>query len=83
MNQVGCSLLAVDLSEARRRTEASANDCGDPTCCHLQICKGNQWCAPFDCTRPLPNDCNGRIGFDCDDFPEDCDVHCCICVQGC
>ena len=61
----------------------TANDCGDPRCCHLPVCKGNKWCDPFDCTRPLPMDCNGRIGFDCDDFPEDCDVHCCVCIQGC
>ncbi len=58
----------------------TASDCGNPGCCAESVCKGNSQCSGFQC-GPLPASCGGKVGFDCDDFPEDCDVTCCKCTQ--
>jgi hypothetical protein len=60
----------------------TANDCGNPGCCGEKVCMGNPKCGGWMC-KPLPMACNGQVGFDCDDFPEDCDVMCCKCTKGC
>ncbi len=58
----------------------TANDCGNPGCCGESVCAGNSACSGFQC-KPLPASCGGKVGFDCDDFPEDCNVTCCKCSQ--
>ena len=58
----------------------TASDCGNPGCCAESVCKGNSKCNGFQCGS-LPATCGGKVGFDCDDFPEDCDVTCCKCTQ--
>ncbi len=58
----------------------TANDCGNPGCCGESVCTGNSQCSGFQC-KPLAASCGGKVGFDCDDFPEDCNVTCCKCTQ--
>ena len=58
----------------------TANDCGNPGCCAEAVCVGNPLCNGYNC-KALPPQCNGQVGFDCDDFPEDCDVTCCKCTM--
>ena len=56
------------------------NDCANPGCCAEQVCLNNPLCNGYNC-KQLPPQCKGRVGFDCDDFPEDCDVTCCKCTM--
>lgn len=59
----------------------TASDCGDPTkpaCCLASVCAGAGACA--SCAgAALDPSCNGKVDWDCDDFPEDCDELCCPC----
>lgn len=57
----------------------TANDCGNPVCCDQTVCAGNSQCSGLTC-KPLPSSCGGKVNFDCDDFPEDCDEPCCPCT---
>jgi hypothetical protein len=58
----------------------TANDCKDLNCCATNACQGKAQCVGLVC-NPLPADCNGRTDTDCDDWPEDCDMHCCACYD--
>jgi hypothetical protein len=58
----------------------TADDCGNPVCCDQAVCKGDSRCGGVTCTT-LPPSCGGKVNFDCDDFPEDCDEPCCPCTS--
>ncbi len=58
----------------------TANDCANPVCCDQSVCAGNPQCSGVSC-KPLPSSCGGKVNFDCDDFPEDCDEPCCPCTS--
>ena len=53
-------------------------DCGNAVCCAETVCAGDAQCSGYTC-KPLPASCGGKVNFDCDDFPEDCDEPCCPC----
>jgi hypothetical protein len=56
----------------------TANDCSNAVCCAESVCANNPQCGGLSC-KPLPSSCGGKVNFDCDDFPEDCDEPCCPC----
>ncbi len=58
----------------------TAADCDNPACCGQRVCAGAPVCATVRC-HALPASCAGRVSFDCDDFPEDCDEPCCECTD--
>jgi hypothetical protein len=58
----------------------TAADCGNPVCCDQAVCAGDPRCGDVSC-KPLPSSCGGKVNFDCDDFPEDCDEPCCPCTS--
>jgi hypothetical protein len=55
-------------------------DCGTPGCCADPVCQGSPLCAGLRC-HSLSDTCHGMQNFDCDDFPEDCDMPCCACTS--
>jgi hypothetical protein len=58
----------------------TANDCGNAVCCGEAVCANDPRCGDVSC-KPLPSSCGGKVNFDCDDFPEDCDEPCCPCTS--
>jgi hypothetical protein len=56
----------------------TASDCTNAVCCAEAVCAGNASCSGLTC-KTLPASCGGKVNFDCDDFPEDCDEPCCPC----